>query len=379
MLKRSLASFDILLALAVCGLCVFGIIMVGSATNINDPATTSTMYDMQKVWFAIGLVLMLAAALIDYHFICGFYIIIYLVNIILLVLVLFVGAEGDDPSRWIRFGTTGLAARFGIQPSEFSKVFMILFLSKFLEKRNVNKVLVLLCAIISVALPVALIQMQPSLSAMMIVAFIGILIIYEAGLHYRYVVIALLLVAPAAVFLYIDLNKAQHIIVDKILSDYQITRILDFFNPDESTATAFHLQRSISAIGSGMLRGKGLYNGIVAVPAAYTDFIFAVIGEEFGFVGCITVMAVMLFIIFKCVVTAYKAPDLLGKLIAAGVAGMIAFQTFAHIGVDIGLLPNTGVPLPFISYGGSSMWINMVSVGLVLNVAMTKQKSIFEV
>jgi rod shape determining protein RodA len=379
MLKRNYASFDFFLALAVCGLAVFGIVMVGSATNINSPDASTRLYTMQKIWFAMGFVLMIAATLIDYHFISKFYILLYVVNLLLLVAVLFVGQETNGTNRWIRFG--GEEASVGIQPSEFAKVFMILFLAKFLDakKEHINNLLMLLLVLALVAVPAVLIEMQPSLSATLVVVFSSVIIIYQAGMHYRYILAVLLLVVPCAVFFYLDLLRTPHLLIDKILTDYQIGRIVDFLYPNEATNTAYQLRYSLRAIGSGLLHGKGLYNGVVAIPASYNDFIFALIGEEFGFVGCVSVMAVLLFIIFKCVITAHRAPDLLGRLIAVGVAAMLAFQTVAHICVDIGLLPNTGVPLPFVSYGGSSMWISMISIGLVLNVAITKQKSIFEV
>ncbi|MBQ9604673.1 MAG: FtsW/RodA/SpoVE family cell cycle protein, partial [Firmicutes bacterium] len=162
----------------------------------------------------------------------------------------------------------------------------------------------------------------------------------------------------------------------------QISRLTDFLDKDYSSSTYYQTKHSIWAIGSGQLRGKGLYNGTVNqlsyLPESHNDFVFAVIGEEFGFLGCLAVILVMFCIITRCLVIAAKATDNLGRLIAVGVGGMFAFQTFVNIGVVTGLLPNTGMTFPFLSYGGSSIWTNMLAVGLVLNVGMCKPKSMFE-
>jgi len=154
------------------------------------------------------------------------------------------------------------------------------------------------------------------------------------------------------------------------------------FNPEFDPDAYRQIQNSIHAIGSGILTGKGLYGGPVNqagyIYASYNDFVFSVIGEEFGFAGCMSVILVMFFIVTKCILIAWKSPDLCGKLIASGAACMLFFQAFVNVGVATDIMPNTGMPFPFVSYGGSSMWVNMTIVGLVLNVKMSKSKSIFE-
>ncbi len=373
-LKRHYLSFDVLLVLLVCGIVIFGIIIIGSATHITENGP-SREYTVQKLWFVIGLCLLLASAFVDYHFIAKFYIAIYIFNLLLLTAVLvLVKNTGDGVSRWISFGGVG------IQPSEFAKVFMLLYLSKFIDKNNekINNIFVILIFLITISIPVYLIKIQPSLSASLIIVSIAAIILYVGGISYKYIAVALILIGILSVLLYFDITSEKPVIINKILADYQLKRI----NPDPNSWDYYQTNNSIRAIASGQLFGKGLYKGTVNqlsyLPENHNDFIFSVIGEEFGFAGAAAVIGVVLVIIGKCILIAKNSPDILGKLIASSVAGMLFFQAFANIGVAIGLLPNTGMPFPFLSSGGSSMCTNMIAVGLVINVGMSKPKSFFE-
>lgn len=371
--KQSLPSLDILLILLVFALVVFGIIIIGSATKINIYKTSSE-YTSQILWFISGIFLMAAAAVVDYRTICKFYYVIYGVNLILLILVLIMGS-GDGVSRWL----------FGIQPSEFAKVFMILCISKYIDvnKENINNFKVLAILFAATVIPVILIKKQPSLSASLVILAILCTLLFVGKISFKYIFILILILLPIAIILIIDLASEKHFILSKILDDYQIQRILSSLNLDLTGTDAenYQTRNSAWAIGSGQLHGKGLYNGTVNqlsyLPESHNDFIFSVVGEEFGFIGCISVLGVMFLIISRCLIIAGKAVDNLGTLIASGVAGMLAFQSFVNVGVATGLLPNTGMPFPFLSYGGSSMWINMISIGLVLNVGLRKPKSMF--
>lgn len=372
--KKQLQTFDYLLVLLVSALVIFGIVIIGSATkiNINGPKNE---FQSQMIWFATGFVLMLLAAFIDYRTISRFYLFLYGINIFLLILVLLIGGDdGTGVKRWI----------FGIQPSEFSKVFMIIYLSKFIDKHRekVNNISILLVVFISTLIPFLLIKEQPSLSASLVTLAIMITLLFTGKISYKYIFIALAIVIPIAIVVAIDLHTEEHKILNLFLEPYHIKRLTTSINPDLSSPDYYQTKNSIWAIGSGELRGKGLYQGTINqlsyLPESHNDFIFSVIGEEFGFLGCVGVLVVMLLIIGRCLIIAGKSMDNLGKLIASGVAGMLAFQTFVNVGVATGLLPNTGMPFPFLSYGGSSMWINMISIGLVLNVGMRKPKSIFE-
>ncbi|MBQ7265191.1 MAG: rod shape-determining protein RodA [Firmicutes bacterium] len=372
-LKRKLLSFDFSLLLLVLGLTVFGIIIIGSATKINVNGTGGE-YSSQIIWACVGVVLLIITAFTDYKFIAKFYIFLYILNIILLILVLVIGKERAGVKRWI----------FGIQPSEFSKIFIIIFLSKFIDKlhEKVNNIGVLLFIVLSAAVPILLIKEQPSLSASLVLAAILVCLLFMGNISWKYIVVVLAIVIPIFVILYADLMSDEHKILKIFLNDYQIERLIPVVKPDISSQNYYQTRNSIWAIGSGQLRGKGLYKGTINqlsyLPESHNDFIFSVVGEEFGFLGCIGVLAVMFAIIAKCIFTAFKADDLTGRLMACGVATMLAFQTFVNIGVSTGLLPNTGMPLPFMSYGGSSMWVDMISIGLVLSIGMSrKPKSMF--
>jgi rod shape determining protein RodA len=327
---------------------------------------------MQQVWFAVGFVFMLVAAFVDYHYIASFYIPIYALNILLLVLVFVLDTDPNPlaPSRWINFERIGIPV--GIQPSEFCKIFMIIFLAKFIDKKNesINNVSVLLLIILSAALPVLLVYLQPSLTVSICIAAMSAIIIFAGNVSYKYVLVVSALAVLFVLFILYDMQRESPFIADKILQGYQEGR----FTVGEQTLL------SQESIGSGQLYGKGLYKGrgIIDLPLSENDFIFAVVGEEFGFMGCVTVLGVMLLIILKCLLIAQHAADLMGKLIASGVAGLLAVQIFINTGVATGLLPNTGITFPFLSAGGSALWVNMMNIGLVLNVGMSKQKSIFE-
>lgn len=374
-LKKQLASFDFTLLLLVLGISAFGVIIIGSATRINIYAT-SDEFKSQIIWIITGFVLMLFSAFIDYRTICRFYIPIYILNIVLLLLVLFIGTEANNATRWL----------FGIQPSEFSKVFMIICLAKFIDKNQekINNISIILFIFAATLIPVILIMKQPSLSASIVTLSIMIVLLFAGRISFKYIGVVIMIVIPVAVVLFLDLMSEEHFLISRILKDYQINRIMSNINIDltSNDQATYQTRNSIWAIGSGQLQGKGLYNGTINqlsyLPYSHNDFIYSVIGEEFGFIGSVLVLAVMLLIILKCFSIASKAVDNLGYLLACGVAGMFAFQVFVNVGVATGLLPNTGMPFPFLSYGGSSTWINMIAVGLVLNVGMRKPKSMFK-
>lgn len=372
--KKQLLSLDYILIALVFSVVIFGITIIGSAKQINIYGTSGE-FESQIIWFITGIFLMLMTAFVDYRTISKFYIVLYVINMVLLILVLLIGS-GDSVSRWL----------FGIQPSEFAKIFMIIYLSKFIDKNQekINNINVLLIIFITTIVPVVLIKQQPSLSASLVIVAILLIELFVGKISYKYISIVLLITIPIVIIIYIDLMSENHFILSKFLEPYHINRLLTAVKPDLTGSDPLYYQtkNSVWAIGSGQLRGKGLYNGAINqlnyLPESHNDFIFSVIGEEFGFIGCITLISVMLLIIVKCIHIASKASDTLGKYIVTGVAGMLAFQTFVNIGVATGLLPNTGMPFPFVSYGGSSMWVNMIAIGLVLNVGLRKPKSLFE-
>lgn len=377
-MKREIKSYDILLVLLVCAVAVFGITIIGSATHIKANGI-SAEYRAQWIWFLSGLAMLIVVSFIDYHFICKFYILGYVVNLLMLIALFFFASDTNNVARWIKIGDVG------IQPSEFSKILMMVFLAKFLDvkKDSINKPGIFAFLIICTLVPVYLIMEQPSLSASLVVLFISVCVIYAAKLSYKYIVGVLLIIIPIGTFVYVDIHRETPFIVEKgLVQGYMVERVVAVLYPDDKDSNTFQTERSVRVIASGQMEGKGLYNGIVNqinyVPKSHNDFIFAVIGEEFGFFGSVLCLGVMLLIIFKCILIAEKAPDMTGRLIGVGTASMLAFQTFVNVGVATGIVPNTGMPLPFISYGGSAMWSCMISIGLCINVGMFRIKSFFE-
>ncbi|MCL2351271.1 MAG: FtsW/RodA/SpoVE family cell cycle protein [Firmicutes bacterium] len=371
--RRQWRSFDFVLALLVLGFAVYGLFVIKSATAY-DVRGLAKIYSNQRIFLASGAVLMFLAAFVDYHFITRFFIPIYVLGLLLLVFVLFRGKDETNTARWIAVGA------MSIQPSEFMKIFLILFLAKFIDKwrDSVNNILMLALGLAIIAVPAALIFVQPALSACLVIATIGLCVLFVSGIHYRYIFAAALVLVPlAAVFLW-DVQKAEPFLQKiNVLGEYQVGRIKDYLHPVQNPDQYTQISRSLSHIGRGMLTGVGLGKGTY-VPAGSNDFIFAVIGEQLGFLGCAATLGIMFLIIAKCVLTANMAVDLQGRLIASGVAVMLAFEAFVNVGVATALLPNTGMPFPFLSSGGSTMWVHMIAIGLVINVGLFKRKSLFQ-
>ena len=370
-------NIDKWLVAAVCALCVFGIICVGSALHVNLGEDASNYYS-QMVFFATGLVIMFIVAFFDLDYLSRFDRVLYVVNILLLVAVILVGQSSNNAVRWIGFGPVR------IQPSEFSKVIMIFCMANFIDKKkdSINNIIIVarLCALVIV--PVVLVFVQPALSACLVILFIFCVQMFVAELDYRFIGKILIVTVPVVAVIILDSIREDPIFVDLIFKDYMITRIKDLVIQDPSSETYYQTMKSISAISSGQLTGKGLYQGTLNqlsyLPEPQNDFIFSVIGEEFGFIGCMAVLGLLFFIIVRCIFIAMESRNLKERLIASGVAGMLLFQTFINVGVATGIMPNTGMSLPFVSSGGSSLWTNMAAIGLVLNIDLRRSRTLFE-
>ena len=370
-------NIDKWLVAAVCALCVFGIICVGSALHVNLGEDASSYYS-QMVFFATGLVIMFIVAFFDLDYLSRFDRVLYVVNILLLVAVILVGQSSNNAVRWIGFGPVR------IQPSEFSKVIMIFCMANFIDKKkdSINNISIVarLCALVIV--PVVLVFVQPGLSACLVILFIFCVQMFVAELDYRFIGKILIVTVPVVAVIILDSIREDPIFVDLIFKDYMITRIKDLVIQDPSSETYYQTMKSISAISSGQLTGKGLYQGTLNqlsyLPEPQNDFIFSAIGEEFGFIGCMAVLGLLFFIIVRCIFIAMESRNLKERLIASGVAGMLLFQTFINVGVATGIMPNTGMSLPFVSSGGSSLWTNMAAIGLVLNIDLRRSRTLFE-
>lgn len=368
MLKQyQVKDYGFRLIVYVLVLTMIGISIIGSAQQ--------SVQSKQVIGMLAGIVIMVIVSLFDYNFILRFHWVIYAVNLVLLGLISFniLGSEAGGATRWIEIGPL----RF--QPSEFSKVCLILFFAWFFAKfhEKVNTLPLLAASAVLIVIPWYMIKEQPALSTSIVVAMIFLVMLFLTGLSYKIIGTVLAVGIPATgIFIYLILQPDQ-----KILKEYQWLRIMAWLQPEKYAEKAWQQQNSIMAIGSGMLWGKGLNNDDVFsvkngnfIPEPQTDFIFSVAGEELGFVGSVIILILLLLIVIECIMIGRKANDLAGKLICGGVAAWIGFQTFFNICVVTGLMPNTGLPLPFVSYGLTSLWSLFIGIGLVLNVGLQPRK-----
>lgn len=324
----------------------------------------------QLYGFILGFVAMIIISLIDYSFLLKFHWFYYVLNLVLLILVMFIGDDSNGAQRWVEIG----GIRF--QPSEFAKILLILFFAQFImkyrEKLNTFKIISIL--VILFLPPLVLILKQPDLSTSIMVSLMFLCLLFIGGLSMKIIIGGLAIAVPSViVFLSLVLKPDQ-----KIIEPYQQQRILAWLYPDQyTTTTAYQQTNAKIAIGSGQLWGKGLYNNEITsvkngnfISEPHTDFIFTIIGEELGFVGSVITVLILLLIALQCLRIARKAKDLAGQLICVGVASIIGFQSFMNIAVATGVMPNTGIPLPFVSYGLTSLVSLYIGFGFVLNVGL---------
>jgi len=353
-----------LIAYTVILTCI-GIAVIGSANERYQ--------SRQILGLFIGLAVMVVVSLVDYTFIARFGPVFYLISIVLLVLVRFVGYDSNNARRWVEI------AGIRFQPSELGKILLILFFAWYFTRLEgtVNTVRVIGGALILAAIPLYLVMDQPDLSTTIVTFLIFIVLLFLAGLSYKIILAVLAVLVPSSLIVFSLLLQPDQ----QIIEPFQQKRILAWLHPEDYPDIAMQQLNSITAIGSGQLWGKGLNNMDVTsvkngnfIPEPQTDFIFAVVGEELGFVGSALIILLLFLITMECIIAAWKAKDLTGRLICGGMAALVGFQSFMNIGVTTGLLPNTGLPLPFVSYGLTSLVTLFLGIGLVLNVGMQPKK-----
>ncbi len=359
------------LLLYMVALAVLGILVVASASG-QDSATVSK----QIIGVIAGLALAVGISIIDYHRLINLYALDYAVCILMLAAVLVMGHSAGGAKRWINLPGIGR-----IQPSEFVKIGFILFFSwywnKFQEKMN-QPVMVALAAVLA-AIPIGLIFAEPNLSTSLVFIVIVLCMVFAAGISWRWIGGVLAVAIPSGTLFIYLLTRGKV----PFIRGYQAKRILAWIYPHaEQYAENMYQQRnSIMAISSGQLQGKRLFNTTIASvkdgnwlgTTGETDFIFAIIGEELGFIGSVAVITVFGLIVFECLRMAYKSKDMAGRLLCTGMAALIGFQAFANIAVATQIFPNTGLPLPFISSGVSSLVSIFMGMGLVLNVGLQRK------
>lgn len=348
-------------------LLVIGIVAIYSATQ---EAGTSE-FKKQIVWGIVCMPVVIIIMLIDYNKLAKFSIFFYIVFILLLIGVLFTKPINGARSWFV------ISRNLRFQPSEFAKIFVIMFLSKMIvkmqenNKRDINKFHKLLLILLLAGIPIALIILQPDYGTAMAFVLATAFMIFASGIDKKYIIVMLVLVAILVPVAY-----------KYVLPEHAKTRIQVFLNPEiDPRGAGYNIIQSKLAIGAGRLFGMGILKGnqtqMGYLYPKTTDFIFSVIGEEMGFIVSATVVMLYIVMITKAIYVAKTAKNDLGSYIAIGIAGIFLFHMVENIGMTIGLLPITGVPLPFVSYGGSSMLTNFICIAILLNISGRRQKTIF--
>lgn len=366
MLKQyKLRDYKFSLILWATLLSIIGVLVIGSADK--------SLQDKQIIGLVGGLIVMVIVSLIDYVWLLRFYWIFYVIGLGLLAAVLVVGSSGGGATRWLNIG--GIT----MQPSDLMKIILIMFYAQFFSKHqdDLSSFKIIVFSVIIVAVPAVLIVKQPNLSTCILTLVLFCVIYFVAGLSYKVIAGILVIMAPvAAILIGIVLQPGQTLVLE-----YQLIRVLSWLHPDQYPDEARQQLTSIMAIGSGQLYGKGLETTAVEsvkngdfLAEAQTDFIFAVVGEELGFLGCCIVILLEILIVLECIWIGRNAREFSGTILCCGMGALIGIQSIMNICVATGLMPNTGLPLPFVSSGLTSLITFFIGIGLVLNVGLQVKK-----
>lgn len=366
--KRWLRRMDLPLIAAVVGIIILSLVTIGSATHVNMVSGGDRLWFVQRQGMFALLDVALAIFLLnfDYKSLQHYSKKIYIFNLIMLLAVMLVGETALGAQRWIQIGP------ITIQPSEFSKVLMIVALAALLQDKvgKINTLFDLFPLAVFVGVPFLLVLKQPDLGTSLVFMAIFFGMVFACGINWK------LLGGIVGVAL------AGMPVFWHFLQDYQKMRIRVFLDPNvDPLGSGYHIIQSKIAIGSGLLFGKGLFEGTQSqlnfLPENHTDFIFAVVGEELGFVGSAFLLLMYLVIFWRGMKIAREATDPFGMLLAVGITSMLAFHVLVNVGMTTGIMPVTGIPLPFMSYGVSALTTNLISIALLLNINMKRQKLIF--
>jgi rod shape determining protein RodA len=354
-------DFSILMTTAI--LVGVGIINLYSATRL-EPASPLPVYLKQMYWLGLGSILMLCVALVDYHFFERWGYWIYAANIVLLIGLFFLGDRSSGTVRWYTIGPVSF------QPSEYMKLSLIFALSKYFSGAMTEdglRLTDLLIPTFLIAVPLVLVLKEPDLGSAGLLVLLFLTMVFSIKMRLKALLTLVLMgVVSAPPIIYFGW---------KFLKDYQRQRILTFLDPNlDPLGSGYHIIQSKIAVGSGGLFGKGLMNGtqglLKFLPEQHTDFIFSVLAEEWGFIGAVIVVGLFFVLIVRALTIARGAKDFFGGAAAMGIATIFLWQFFINIGMATGIFPVVGIPLPFLSYGGSSLVASLIAVGLLLNIYM---------
>lgn len=356
-------TFDHIQILIPLCLSIIGLGVIYSATRSYE---TAKFVIVQGAALAIGLVLLYFIVLLDYEYISAFWKYLFAGNVALLILVLLIGigSEETGTTGWISLGPISL------QPAELIKVSFIITLACHIDsvKDEINYIGNVIALLLHLAIPVTLILMQPDFGTAVVFIFIFLVMMYTAGIARGYILGAAGTAVVAAPLIYFF-----------VLSEFQKNRILNFLFPEsDPTGSGYQVIQSKIAVGSGQVSGKGFLQGVQTqlgyLPEKHTDFIFAVIGEELGLIGCVFILFMLMLLITRCFYIATQAKNTTGMLICSGVGAMLLFHTLENIGMSIGLMPVTGIPLPFLSYGGTSLLTYWLAIALTVSVSIRRDQ-----
>ncbi len=376
--RRTLKVIDKPFIFALMALIIFGLVILTSASGAIN--STAPFYYVQKQLIAlgIGVVVVLVLLNVDYSYVNRYNSFFYIATNILLILVLVLGTEMRGSQGWIVIGG------FNVQVAEFAKIMIILCFADFLSKRQgvLHTFRDMLPCFIYIGLPFLLVMVQPDLGSALAFIAITLGMMFVAGANPKIllgIVFGGLVLAVLIIFCHFQFGMWLP------LEDYQLKRLIVFLDPYNDgkggRGAGWNVIQSLVAVGSGGMFGKGLFQGTQAqlnfLPEHHTDFIFAVVAEEFGFVGASLLLLLFAVILLRAIYIAYNAKDFFSTLVAIGIISMWLFHIFENIGMSIGLMPITGIPLPFISYGGSFMLANMIAVGLLIDINIKGKKIVF--
>lgn len=360
--RKLFKQLDFTIILTAILITLFGILNIYSAKHSDMGFSYAKL---QFLWLIIGLAIVYLILTFDYNILGTYSKLIYWATVALLLYNDITSRAVKGASSWIRLGDRA------IEPGEFVKFGLILILAKKLDDMdgNINNLKNFLILSFYAAVPMFLILIQPNLGMTLICFFITLGIYYISDLNIEVIKIGFLSSIPLGIIIWFS----------GILKAYQKQRILVFLSPESyQQDSGFQLTQSIISIGSGGFHGTGFLNGVHSsggyIPEVHTDFIFAVVGEEWGLLGAIFLLILYSILIYRIIKIAKESKDIMGKLICVGTASSLLFSIFQNIGMTIGLMPIAGITLPFMSYGGSSILVNFMSLGLVLNVGMRKSK-----
>lgn len=387
--KKILKNLDWIFLLLLAAILVFSMFVLASATVNRISGQPLYYVQRQLLFLGVSLVAMVGVALYNYRDLGSYTSLAYLVMLLLLVGVFFAPASDDALTEAKRFFAIG---DYMFQPSELCKLIIIVILAKYLSQRQerVHEWSTFFGVFAIVAAPMLLILIEPDLGSTLVFGFITLVMMWLGGIPRKRILALLAIIALLIGLIFLDLwvatdgfeHKIEELPVPLPMRTYQLNRLIIFINPDmDPMDEGYQIIQSKVAIGSGGLLGKGYGDGSQVqsdfVPFHHTDFIFSVVGEELGFLGSLAMLLLLLGLLLRIMRIAVQSSDLFGSLIVSGIAAMLLFQFFVNIGMTVGIMPITGITLPFFSYGGTSLLINMMAMGLVLSVNMRREIKIF--